>query len=621
MTGGRIPKALLPVGGVPIIIRQMRLLRREGITQINVLAGHLGCQLHQALQPEALALGLQLRIIIEQAPLGTAGCLTALDSRAGETLIVYGDILFDIAVAPLWDFHQSQRAALTLVVHPNDHPRSSDIIVEDGGLVKAILPVELPRKIDHRNLVPTGLYLASPAFLTQVTPGKKSDMIRDLLPALVESGVRIAAYNTSEYLRDIGTPARHELAERDLDAGRVEIMNRRHIRPAIFFDCDGVLNEEPGQQGAVTADDVKILPGAGAAIRRARDAGLLTVAITNRPQVAKGLVTFEGLSQILGRLEALLAEDGGVLDRIYFCPHHPEAGFPGEVSALKVRCKCRKPGTLLLRCAVADLPIDQRRSVLIGDSLRDIGAARGMGIWAYGVRTGHGCLDGKRYERETGTPPVPDLIFESVSEAVDFQIGYSAQVAPIATTLYDLASSKTVPVLVGLCGRSRAGKTTMAHAIVRVLMERGIDCLHIRLDDWIVPAANREPNSSSEARNRVAAMPDLVRALRAGKRVRAPGYNAATRGPNRAQTYDPTGKTVIVLDGLFAGHSSIRAMLDFVIFVAAPAELNRVRFFAFYRWKGLHDNAIEDLWRKRSLEEWLAVDRQCGGAHFILHQD
>ena len=67
------------------------------------------------------------------------------------------------------------------------------------------------------------------------------------------------------------------------------------------------------------------MPGAGAAIRRARDAGLLSVAITNRPQVAKGFVTFEGLSHILGRLEALLAEDGGVLDRIYFCPHHPES--------------------------------------------------------------------------------------------------------------------------------------------------------------------------------------------------------------------------------------------------------------------------------------------------------
>ena len=131
-----------------------------------------------------------------------------------------------------------------------------------------------------------------------------------------------------------------------------------HRRPAIFFDCDGVLNEEPGSAGCRDPGRCERYSGAGAAVRRAREAGRLTVAVTNRPQVAKGFVTFEGLDHILGRLEALLAEDGGVLDRIYFCPHHPEAGFPGEIPALKIRCECRKPGTLMLRRALADLPID-----------------------------------------------------------------------------------------------------------------------------------------------------------------------------------------------------------------------------------------------------------------------
>src|SRR5579863_606351 len=95
-------------------------------------------------------------------------------------------------------------------------------------------------------------------------------------------------------------------------------LDRAHLRPAIFFDCDGVLNEEPGDPGVVAPDQVKTIPGAGVAVRRAHEAGLLTVAVTNRPQVAKGLVTFEGVDDILDRLEALLAQDGGVLDRIYF---------------------------------------------------------------------------------------------------------------------------------------------------------------------------------------------------------------------------------------------------------------------------------------------------------------
>jgi mannose-1-phosphate guanylyltransferase / phosphomannomutase len=212
------------------------------------------------------------------------------------------------------------------------------------------------------------------------------------------------------------------LPEQDPYAARVELGNAAQARPAIFFDCDGVLNAEPGGPGIVRPNQVELLAGAAAAVRCVREAGLLAVAVTNRPQVARGLVTFAELEQILGRLEALLAADGGALDRIYFCPHHPDPGLPGEVAALKIRCECRKPGTLLLRKALADLPIDKSRSVLIGDSLRDIGAARGIGIRAYGVRTGYGCRDEARYAREHGAPPLPDRMFDTVREAVDFAI-------------------------------------------------------------------------------------------------------------------------------------------------------------------------------------------------------
>lgn len=619
MTADRIPKVLLPVAGVPIIFRQMRVLRREGVTRISVLAGHLGDQLQEALAPEAKSLGLELQIAVEPTPLGTAGCLSNLDLATDESLIVYGDILFDIALGPLREFHRRQHALLTIVAHPNDHPRTSDLIVEDDGLVKAILPVGRPRADDYRNLVPAGIYLASPAFFARVERGVKADMICDLLPALVASRAKVAVYDTPEYLRDVGSPARHRLAERDLLAGRVEAMNVAQRRPAIFFDCDGVLNEEPGLQGAVTPGDVKIMPGAGAAVRRAREAGALTVAVTNRPQVAKGFVTFEGLSHILGRLEALLAEDGGVLDRIYFCPHHPEAGFPGEVPALKVRCECRKPGTLLLRRALADLPIDRRRSALIGDSLRDIGAARGVGIWAYGVRTGHGCRDRDRYEREIGSPPVPDLMFDNVSEAVDFAIEYGVLVTPIVAAIRRLMNEKSIPIVVGVCGRSRAGKSVAAHAIVRALTEQDISCLHVRFDNWIMPAAHRGQNSSAEVRNRVDGLPDVVRALRAGERVHAPGYEAATRGAGDPVTFDPAGQSVIVLEGIFAGHRTVRNMLDFVVFAGVPSDLQRARFVSFYRWKGFDETAIESLWSERAADEWPAVDAQRESADFVLH--
>jgi histidinol-phosphate phosphatase family protein len=554
-------------------------------------------------------------------PLGTAGCLVAVEPGSEETLIVYGDMLFDIAVASLQKFHRRQDALLTIVAHPNDHPRTSDLIIEEDGLVKAILPHLRDDGLDHRNLVPAGLYLASPSFFGQLKSGTKMDMIHELLPTLVAAGARIAAYNTPEYLRDIGSSGRFEIAERDLAAGRIEAANSNHLRPAIFFDCDGVLNEEPGLQGALTPDDVKIIPGAGAALRRARSAGRLTVAITNRPQVAKGLITLEGLSRILGRLEADLAADGGVLDRIYFCPHHPEAGFAGEVPALKVRCECRKPGTLLLKLAVSELPIDRQRSAFIGDSLRDIGAARKFDIWAYGVRTGVGCRDRDRYSQENGTLPVPHLMFENVSEAVQFDLGYKDYAAPIIDSIRHLINGEGAPVVVGVCGRSRAGKTVTAHAIVRALYEKGIACLDVHLDDWIVPQATREASSSAESRNRVDAIPGVIRSLRAGLSVRAPGYDAATRGSGLSVTYNPTGFPVIIIEGSFAGHQNIRSMLNFTVFASTPEHLQRDRFTAFYRWKRLDAEAIEVLWRERAAQEWPAVDKQRCFADLVVTQE
>jgi NDP-sugar pyrophosphorylase family protein len=157
MTGDSIPKALLPVGGVPIIIRQMRVLAREHVERIIVLAGHLGDQLRPALAPEAHALGVSLEVIVELTPRGTAGCLIDLNPAFEDIFIIYGDMLFDLALAPLQNFHRRQRSVLTIVAHPNDHPRTSDLIVAEEGFLKAFLPLGQRREDDYRNLVPAGL--------------------------------------------------------------------------------------------------------------------------------------------------------------------------------------------------------------------------------------------------------------------------------------------------------------------------------------------------------------------------------------------------------------------------------------------------------------------------------
>jgi mannose-1-phosphate guanylyltransferase/phosphomannomutase len=608
MTDDRIPKALLPVAGVPIVFRQMRVLRREGVSRVTVLAGHLGDQLADPLGAEARALGLALDIRIETAPLGTAGCLAALAPADGDAVLVYGDMLFDLALDPLAQFHRRHGALITIVAHPNDHPRTSDLIRARDGLVTALLPREIPRTRDERNLVPAGLYLASAEFFARIAAGQKADMVRDVLPGLVAAGERVAAYETPEYMRDVGTAARHAVAERDLADGTVAALNLRNKRPAIFFDVDGVLNEEPGTQGALKPDDVQLIPGAGAAVADAHKAGLVTVAVTNRPQVARGDISFDDLDAILGRLEALLAEHRGVLDRIYVCPHHPDRGFPGERVELKIRCECRKPGSLLFRCAIDELPIDRTRSVAIGDSLRDIGAARAAGVWAYGVRTGYGCRDAERYPGGPAAAPVPDLMFDDVGDAVRFALTYRKLVAPLIDAIRK--DTTHTPTIVAICGRSRSGKSAVAHALVRALIEAGEKPLHVRLDDWIMPAAERRPDDTGEIRNRVDRLPEIMAALRSGRRITAPGYDSANRTPGPSVTYEPAGHRLFVVEGVFAAHPSIRTEVDLAAVVEVPEAVMRARFDALYRWKRFDQAAIEDLWHARIADEWAAIDAQ-----------
>jgi mannose-1-phosphate guanylyltransferase/phosphomannomutase len=430
MTGGAQPKALLEVAGVPIIVRQLRVLAREGIERVVVLAGHLGEPLRDALPPEASRLGLSLGVTIEREPQGTAGSLRSLGEASGhdQLLVVYGDIVFDLCLPRLFAFHRRQGGIATIVAHPNDHPETSDLLVaEPDGKITAVLARRDRLPGDYRNLVPAGLYVCRPEILGYISSGQPLDFVADLFPALLRASEPLHAYNTPEYLRDMGTPERRARAETDLVRGRVAAQHASRERPALFFDCDGVLNHEPGGDGVLKPEDVVLLPGAAAAVRRARDAGFLTVAVTNKPQVAKGLISPEGLQRVLGRLETLLARDGAVLDRIYVCPHHPDRGFAGEVAELKIACECRKPAPGMLGQALADLPVAVRQSAIIGDSWRDVAAGRAAGIFTYGVRTGEGC--------HTMPPGLrPDAMFADVGEAVDFALGSVRPAASEATS-------------------------------------------------------------------------------------------------------------------------------------------------------------------------------------------
>lgn len=381
------PKPLVDVCGIPLLERQIRNLEGHGIDDIVVLVNHAADQILDFLAGNRFS--ARISVIDDGAPRGTAGAVMAcLDVMAPQSLIIYGDTLFDIDIAHMLANHDATGADATLLLHPNDHPADSDLVALDAeGYVSAFHTHPHPPGADLRNLVNAALYVVERSALAQWRDmAVPSDFGHDLFPAMIAAGQRLFGYISAEYIKDLGTPARLDKVERHFTAGIVERSSRRVPQHAVFIDRDGTLNLPAGHIN--TPDAIELIPGTSDALRRLNEAGLRTILVTNQPVIARGECDLATLERIHGRLEMLLSQSGAYLDRIYFCPHHPHAGYPGEVAALKIECDCRKPAAGMIERGMDDFHIDRHRSWMVGDTAADIGAAHRSGLLCALVRTG-----------------------------------------------------------------------------------------------------------------------------------------------------------------------------------------------------------------------------------------
>ncbi len=150
---------------------------------------------------------------------------------------------------------------------------------------------------------------------------------------------------------------------------------------AVFLDRDGVINEliYYQEQGIVdspfTAEQFRLLPGVGEAIRKLNEADYKVIVASNQPAVAKGNMSEENFQKIRQKMKKELTKDGAFLDGEYYCFHHPEA----KVERLRANCGCRKPEPGLLLQAAKDMDIDLSKSWMIGDGLTDVKAGKRAG--------------------------------------------------------------------------------------------------------------------------------------------------------------------------------------------------------------------------------------------------
>lgn len=373
-----IPKPMIKIDGVPVLEREIECLRSQGFTDIIITVSHLGNIIMdyfgdgRGVSPATgKPFGVHIEYFLEKEPLGNAGALFRLKDKLKEDfLLLNADSVFDIDFNRFINYHNKKGGLVTLFTHPNSHPYDSGLIIADkNDAVEKWLTKEDVRPKYYKNRVNAGLHVISPKVLDKEIITAKVDLDRQILKLLAGTG-KMFVYDSSEYVKDMGTPDRYESVCNDFRCGIVAGKNLRRKQKAIFLDRDGTINKYVGFLRNI--DDFELIGGVSNAIKRINSSGYLAIVVTNQPVIARGEVTVEELNEIHNKMETLLGLDGAYVDGIYYCPHHPHKGYEGEIPELKIDCECRKPKAGMLFKAAKDFNINLSQSWMIGDGENDV---------------------------------------------------------------------------------------------------------------------------------------------------------------------------------------------------------------------------------------------------------
>ena len=357
-----IPKPMLEVApGVRFLDALLFELARNGFSDITLLAGHLGEQVHDFYHGNRI-LDASVSVVLEPDPQGTGGALRyAADRLAPWFLMANGDSLFELNLR-----------ALAAKPSPGMIGRLALRPVEDvsryGNVTLSGVNIAAFREKDPANtgpgLINGGVYLLSRDVMRHI-PGPSS-IETDVFPKLAARG-ELEGRIFDGYFLDIGLPESYAVARREIPI--------RRVRPCAFLDRDGVLNVDQGYTHK--PEDLRWTPGAPEAVRLLNEAGHYVVVVTNQAGVARGLFGENDVHRFHAEMGNQLAAHGAHIDAFYVCPFHEDA----VVERYRVtNHQDRKPNPGMLLRASSDWQIDMQRSFLIGDRDTDTAAAAAAGI-------------------------------------------------------------------------------------------------------------------------------------------------------------------------------------------------------------------------------------------------
>ena len=600
---GGLPKPLIDICGVPLLERQILLAKRYGFTDALVLVNHAAEHIVEYCAAKQ-NWGLDIKCIDDGQPRGTAGAtLAAFEHLAGEFLVMYGDTMLEVDLSRFHAFHSRPPAvSATLFLHPNDHPHDSDLVeMDERGRIGAFHPYPHDNARYYANLVNAALYWVDRSSLDPWRNEKGLlDFAKDLFPAMLRRGMALRGYNSPEYIKDIGTPARLDKVSADFRSGKIERASLDRRQSMVFIDRDGTINREVDHLR--DPDQFALLPGAEKAIKRLNASDYRCCVVTNQPVVARGECSFEGLRDIHNKMETLLGREGAYVDRIYYCPHHPDGGFPGERPELKFDCDCRKPKTGMIDRAVQEFNVLREGSWLIGDTTVEIETARRAGLKSILVETGYAGLDYRLWA-------TPDAVVPDLGAAVSFILDRYPRLLLQCAGLADGIGDGAV-VLVG--GQSRSGKSTFAGVLRDAIRARGKGAVILSADRWLKSERQRGPGVFG--RYDMAALQALVDALGSGEQrpqtLALPGYHKLKRERVDAVESTPLAPTDVIL---------IEGTVSLALKTATSVETHRFhldidesarkqRVLDEYRLRGFEEAKAREVYLARRGDEFPLVE-------------
>ncbi len=222
--GKKIPKPLIKIGEKPVLEHQIVLLEKYGIKDIWLLLGYLGDEIKEYFG-DGKKWDVNINYHQENKLLGTAGAIKTLEKEIREDFLVFsGDVMLDFNVQRFINYHRQKKEKIgSIIVHPNDHPFDSDLVeVDNSGKITSLLIRPHNPGTTFRNLSIASVFIFSAKIFKYITSQKKSDIEKDVLPLILKAKQKIYAYNTPEYLKDIGTPERLKKVNQDYLSGKIK---------------------------------------------------------------------------------------------------------------------------------------------------------------------------------------------------------------------------------------------------------------------------------------------------------------------------------------------------------------------------------------------------------------